>query len=76
VPKTRIGEGAKPPPNDGTKHINPVPKLGSSGRGTKPGAKALASEVNPLRKGRSNASAKETGGFAAKRKAVRGKKKA
>jgi hypothetical protein len=75
VPKTRIGEGAKPGPNDGTKHINPVPKMRSGEHGTKPNAKALEREVNSLRKGRSNASAKEAGGFAAKRKAIRAKKK-
>jgi hypothetical protein len=76
VPKTRIGEGAKPGPNDGTQHINKPPKFGSSERGAKPGAKALESQVNAVRGGRKNSSAKSAGGFDAKRAAIRGKKKA
>jgi hypothetical protein len=74
VPKLRIGEGAKPSAGAEVEQSK-TPKFKSSDRGTKPRAKALDSEVNAIRKGKSNASAKSAGGFSAKRSAVRGKKK-
>lgn len=75
VPKTRIGEGAKPGPNHGTEHINTPPTFPSTKRGSQPGEYAMKSEVNSIRKGRGNASAKSAGGFKAKRESVRAKKK-
>jgi hypothetical protein len=76
VPKTRIGEGAKPKANTGTEHINPVPEFGSSKRGRQPEEHAMKSQVNSLKKGRNNPGAKTVaaGTFAAKRAAIRGKK--
>jgi len=80
VPGTNIGGGAKPGPNDGTKHINPVPSFsgGSGGhdRATNPREKAMEGEVNPVPKGggggRSSRASQGTN-FAAKRAAVRKK---
>jgi hypothetical protein len=70
VPKTRIGAGAKPGPNDGTRGVATVPKR--SGSGAKPKAMALEKEVNPVKKGRNGGSAKSVGGWNSRRA---GKKK-
>ena len=77
VPATRIGEGAKPGPNDGTKHINPVPAFKGSARAVSPPANAMESQVNSVRKGKGgggSSSASRGSDFAQKREAVRKKK--
>lgn len=72
VPKLRIGEGAKPGPNDGTKYINSVPSFASAAKGTQPKAMAMESEVNSVKKGNSGGSSKSVGGWNQRRS---GKKK-
>lgn len=76
VPKTRIGEGAKPGPNDGTKHINPVPTFKGSSRAVSPPAKVMESQVNSVRKGGGGggkARVSKGTDFAGRRSAVRKK---
>lgn len=80
VPKLRIGEGAKPGPNDGTKHINPAPSFPSGTNGRQPREAAMKSEVNSVKKGNAGGSSKSVGGykggkgFSAKRSSQRSKK--
>jgi hypothetical protein len=75
VPSLKIGEGAKPGPNDSMKYVNPLP--GGIGKeykdaGPKPIAMAMEKEVNSVKKGKNGGSAKSVGGWNQRRT---GKKK-
>jgi hypothetical protein len=74
VPGTRIGEGAQPGPNNTLKYVNPLPAgiNKSSDMGACPPAMAMEKEVNSMKKGKSGGSAKDVGGWNARRT---GKKK-
>jgi hypothetical protein len=74
VPATRIGQGAQPGPNDGTKGFNPVPTFPGGDRGRDPGPEAMKSEVNSVRKGSGNSKGSKGTDFAQKRDAIRKKK--
>jgi hypothetical protein len=76
VPSLNIGAGAQPGPNDGTKHINPIPTFPGGDRGRDPAEYAMKGEVNSVPKGNGggrSSRASKGADFAAKRSAVRKK---
>jgi hypothetical protein len=72
VPGTRIGEGAKPGPNNTLKFVNALPAGINKGPSASPGAMAMEKEVNSVKKGKSGGSSGSVGGWNQRRS---GKKK-